>query len=77
MGDIIFKNITLREMLEELTNCILNKKELPELFWQNGDGEFQEIVEVDFYNRIETIDRDFTEFEWELTESRLYKKIAE
>ena len=59
------KHITLKEMLEEIIQCILEQKD--------GEGEYRRITEIDLLDRIRTSNDDFTEFEWELSESRLYK----
>ena len=69
------KHITLMDMLSELMNCIMTKQEFPNYYWKNGENEYQLITEVDLLGRIKTIDDDFTEYEWEIEESRLYKEI--
>lgn len=67
------KHITLKEMLEEIAQCILEQKEIKDYYWKDGEGEFRRITEIDLLDRIRTSNDDFTEFEWELAESRLYK----
>ena len=67
------KHITLKEMLEEIVQCILEQKEINEYYWKDGEREFHRITEIDLLDRIRTSNDDFTEFEWELAESRLYK----
>lgn len=67
------KHITLKKMLEEIVQSILNKKEIKDYYWKDGEGEYRRITEIDLLRRITTINDDFTEFEWELEESRLYK----
>ncbi len=67
------EEITLEEMLETLTECVLNKKEYPKFYYKDGKENYKLITEVDYFNRIKTEDDDFTEFEWELEESHLYK----
>lgn len=67
------KHITLKKMLEEIVQSILNKKEIKNYYWKDGEGEYRRITEIDLLRRITTINDDFTEFEWELEESRLYK----
>lgn len=73
------KNITLKEMFNILIDCILTKKkEYPTFYykrqnWNTGNFEYIEISEVDLlYGRFNTIDGDFSEFEWELKESNIY-----
>ena len=60
-------------MLEEIVQCILEQKEIKDYYWKDGEGEFRRITEIDLLDRIRTSNDDFTEFEWELEESRLYK----
>lgn len=75
------KNISLKEMFDILIDCIMNKKEqYPTLYYKRenyntGNPEFIEITEVDLlYGRFNTIDGDFSEFEWELENSNIYIK---
>lgn len=66
------KHISLEEMFEILTNCILNKVEQPSFYFKNQYG-YQEITEVDLMRgRFITANDDFSEFEWELSESNIY-----
>ena len=67
------KHITLKEMLEEIVQCILEQKEINEYYWKDGEREFHRITEIDLLYRIRTSNDDFTEYEWELENSRLYK----
>ena len=67
------KHITLKEMLEEIVQCILEQKETEDYWWKDGEGEYHRITEIDLLDRIRTSNDDFTEFEWELAESHLYK----
>lgn len=68
------KHITLKEMFNILIDCILNNKEQP-FFYYKRENEYILIQEVDLMDsRLRTIDGDFTEYEWELEESRLYKE---
>lgn len=73
------KNISLKEMFDILIDCIMNKKEQYPTFYykrenfNTGNPEFIEITEVDLlYGRFNTIDGDFSEFEWELENSNIY-----
>ena len=70
------KHITLKEMFNILIDCILNNKEQP-CFYYKRENEYILIQEVDLMDsRLRTIDGDFTEYEWELEESRLYKEVS-
>ena len=69
------KHITLKEMLETEVYDILNNYPSGgrRYFWKNGEGEYNEIVELDlFRGRFITDDGDFSEFEWEIKESSIY-----
>ena len=77
----VIKNISLKEMFDILINCILTQKEdYPTFYYKRenfhtGNPEFIEITEVDLlYGRFNTIDGDFSEFEWELENSNIYMK---
>ena len=65
------RHITLKEMLEEIIQCILEQKEIKDYYWKDGEEEYRRITEIDLLYRISN--DDFTEYEWELKESRLYK----
>lgn len=68
-------NISLKEMLEELVKSILNQEQAPTYYYKREDG-YIEITEVDLmYGRFRTIDGDFSEFEWELENSSIYKEV--
>lgn len=67
------RHITLKEMLEEIIQCILEQKEIKDYYWKDGEGEYRRITEIDLLYRIRTSNDDFTEYERELKESRLYK----
>lgn len=68
-------NITLKEMLEDLVKWQLNEdnKYGGEFYYQDGDGNFDKIIEVDLmYSRFQTDDGDFSEYDWELEKSHIY-----
>ena len=68
------EHITLKEMFNILIDCILNNKEQP-FFYYKRENEYILIQEVDLMDsRLRTTDGDFTEYEWELEESNLYKE---
>lgn len=58
------KHITLKEMLEEIKDY----------YYKNNAGDYKKITSVDLMYRIKFGYDDFTEYEWELEESRLYKE---
>ena len=77
MKKIIYENITLKEMLEDLVKWQLNEdnKYGGEFYYRNGEGGYFEITEVDLMrSRFETEDGDFSEYDWELEESNIYVK---
>lgn len=66
------KHITLKEMFEILTDCIINQKEQP-TFHYKRENEYVIIQEVDLMDsRFRTTDGDFSEYEWELENSNIY-----
>lgn len=67
-------NISLKEMFNILIDCILNNKEQP-FFYYKRENEYVLIQEVDLMSsRFKTVDDDFSEYEWELEESNIYKE---
>lgn len=68
------EKITLKQMLEEMVNCILKKQPFKNYYWRDGENKYRLITEVDLMYRIKTFNDDFTEFEWELKESNLYRE---
>lgn len=74
------KNITLQQFFKELINTIIDNKE-PEIYYYKRKNfysekdEYIQITEVDLMSsRFKTIDSDFSEFEWELKQSNIYKE---
>lgn len=66
------KHITLKEMFEILTDCIINQKE-QSTFHYKRENEYVIIQEVDLMDsRFRTTDGDFSEYEWELENSNIY-----
>lgn len=68
------KHISLQEMLETEVYNILNGYPYDNTYyWKDGDNNFHKIVELDLMRgRFITDNDDFSEFEWELEESRIY-----
>ena len=52
------KHITLKEMLEEIVQCILEQKEIKDYYWKDGEREFRRITEIDLLDRIRTSNDD-------------------
>lgn len=76
MDSIKFKKVTLEFMLKTLTDDILNNRPSIPFYWYHEDTGFHEIVECDlFRGRFITDDGDFSEFEWEIEEPRIFIKI--
>ena len=74
------KKITLKEMFETEIKDLFDhySNGCHKYFWKNGDGQYKEIVEMDLLRgRFVTEDGDFSEFEWETNESRIYMESAE
>lgn len=72
------KNVSLKEMIEELTDCLLNQKEPPNFYYkveyEEGRPQYFRINEVDLLDsRFRTDFGEFSEYEWELEESHIYK----
>lgn len=70
-------SVSLKEMLETLVECILNNKEFPNYYWKttydNSTYNYYQITEVDLLrNRFYVSNGDFSEFNWELEESRIF-----
>ena len=66
--------ITLKEMLEEIIDCILNKKEFSTYYWEDDQENFHRITQVDLLDDIRDDYNNSTEFEWQLKDSTLYRK---
>ena len=77
MSRITYKNITLKEMFEDLVKWQLGEDNEygGEFYYQDGDGNFDEITQVDLMDsRFKTNDDDFSEYDWELEKSNIYVK---
>ena len=48
------RHITLKEMLEEIIQCILEQKEIKDYYWKDGEEEYRRITEIDLLYRIRT-----------------------
>ena len=67
------KNITLKEMFNIIIKCILSQNTEIPCFYYKRENEFIEITEIDLLNtRFYTVDRDFSEYEWEIENSNIY-----
>lgn len=77
MSRITYKNITLKEMFKDLVKWQLGEDNEygGEFYYQDGDGNFDEITQVDLMDsRFKTNDDDFSEYDWELEKSNIYIK---
>ena len=68
-------NIYFTTMLYEITECIKEGTHYPTYYWYHEDNGYLEIVECDLFSgRIIMEDGDFSEFDWELKESNIYRE---
>ena len=77
MTEIVYKNITLKEMLEmEVADILMNYKNGGKTYYfKNEENEFCEITKIDLLSgRFYMEDGDYSEFVWELEESHIYIK---
>lgn len=77
MKQIIFKNITLREMLENEVKVISKDDSAKDYtyYWKDDEGQLQKISEIDILrDRFCTVNGDFNYFENELEYCRIYIK---
>lgn len=75
--NVMYKNISLKEMLEtEVKDILGNYKSGGKIYYfKNSENEFREITELDLLRgRFVTEDGDFSEYEWEIEESHVYIK---
>lgn len=67
-------NITVDDMISEMLGCIRNGTCYHTYYLKNEDG-YTEIIECDlFRGRIVAADGDFSEFDWEMEDSRIYRE---
>lgn len=72
------EHIELTDMLKHEVDAILNKTSGDKYFWMDGNDNLHEIVELDlFRGRFITDNGDFSEFDWELEHSRIYRMVKE
>ncbi len=70
-----YKNISLKKMLEAMVEDICSDDAPQKFYWKDGHGDLHEIVECDLCRgRFVTDNQDFSEFSWELSDSRIYAK---
>ena len=73
------QQVSLSELIEELTKQVLNNTERTTFYyrreWEKGKPHYIPITEVDLMDsRFRTEDGDFSEYEWELEKSNIYKE---
>ena len=67
-------NIQFDEMILEMLGCIINGTCYHTYYWYHEDNGYIEIVECDLLRgRIIMADGDFSEFDWEMEESHIYR----
>ena len=71
-------HISLKEMLEEIVDSILNKTNFKNYYYraeyEPNKPKYFLITEVDLLSgRYKTENDDFSEFEWEIEESNIYR----
>lgn len=75
------KHITLEQMLKECVECILKNKPIPNYYYRTeyelGKCVFLPIEEIDLLDSRFRTEHDFSEYEWELAESHIYKATPE
>lgn len=70
-------NIRFVDMITEIVMFLRIGVRYPTYYWKSEDG-YVEIVECDLLRgRIVMADGDFSEFEWEIEESRIYREEIE
>ena len=68
-------NIPFDDMIFEMLECIRNNTFYHKYYWKSDTDEYVEIVECDLMrSRIIMEDGDFSEFDWEMEESRIYRE---
>ena len=79
MSKIVYKNVTLREMLEDLVRVtLLGEYTIDGYYWKDDEDKLQEICEVDLMrDRFCTEDGDFNYYDSELENSRIYREVIE
>ena len=75
MKDKKLVHISLATMLSEMIECIKEGLTYHTYYWYHEDNGYLEIVECDLFRcRITMEDGDFSEFDWELKESHIYRE---
>ena len=75
MDDRYLINISFDDMISEMLGCIRNGTLYYTYYWKSDTDRYIEIVECDLLRcRIVMADGDFSEFDWEMEESRIYRE---
>lgn len=70
-----YEKVSLREMLRLIVESIISDYDAPRFFWLDGENKLHEIVECDLMRgRFVMDNQDFSEFSWELKESRIFQQ---
>lgn len=68
-------NIPFDDMVSEMLECIRNGNCYYTYYWHHEDKGYLEITECDLLRgRIIVEDGDFSEFDWEMEESHIYRE---
>lgn len=75
MKDKHFVNISFVDMLTEVLEDVKDGRGYYTYYWYHEDKGFLEIVECDLLRgRIIMEDGDFSEFDWEIRDSSIYRE---
>lgn len=75
MSEKYLVNIAFDDMIVEMLECIRNNTFYHRYYWKSETDGYVEIVECDLMRgRIIMEDGDFSEFDWEMEESRIYRE---
>ena len=67
-------NIPFDDMIAEMLGCIKNGTCYHKYYWKTENDEYVEVVECDlFRGRIIMENDDFSEFDWEMNDSYIYR----
>lgn len=68
-----YEKVSLNKMFELIVDSIIFNHDMPRFFWLDGENKLHEIVECDLMRgRFIMDNQDFSEFSWELKESRIF-----
>ena len=75
MNEKYLINIPFDDMVSEMLECIRNGTCYHTYYWKSDTDGYVEITECDLLRgRIIMSDGDFSEFDWEMEDSRIYRE---